>query len=153
MVAIADAYDVMTSARSYKKPLSHEVARQELTDCAGTQFDPAIVRVFLNAGLGRMRAAVGPFTWAVNGLSSGQAPIPVAGSALSAAAAAATAAIAVVISVVGGGPSVPDTLASAASEAVVVEDVALDRDRGRAHRDHAHGRRPVGPGPVQLRDA
>ena len=30
IVAVADAYDVMTSARSYKKPLSEEAAREEL---------------------------------------------------------------------------------------------------------------------------
>jgi hypothetical protein len=125
MVAVADAYDVMTSARSYKKPLSHEVARKELTDCAGTQFDPAVVRVFLNAGLGRLRAAVGPLTWLVNGMSSGQAPIPVASSALSAASAAATAAVAVVASLAGSGLSAPDQLASVALASVVVEDVRL----------------------------
>ncbi len=50
VVAIADAYDVMTSARSYKKPMSAADARVELSRCAGGQFDPHLVRAFLNIG-------------------------------------------------------------------------------------------------------
>lgn len=49
IVAVADAYDVITSKRSYKEPMSVEAARQELVHCSGTQFDPAIVRALLNA--------------------------------------------------------------------------------------------------------
>ncbi|MGB5758216.1 MAG: HD-GYP domain-containing protein, partial [Acidimicrobiales bacterium] len=48
IVAVADAYDVMTSTRSYKKPMSTVTARAELADNAGTQFDPTVVRAFLN---------------------------------------------------------------------------------------------------------
>ena len=47
VVAVADAYDAMTSDRSYRKALSHEIAVQELDRCAGAQFDPRIVEVFL----------------------------------------------------------------------------------------------------------
>jgi hypothetical protein len=63
IVAVADAYDVITSARSYKRPMSTEAARAELVRCAGTQFDPAVVRAFLNAGLGRTSFALGPLGW------------------------------------------------------------------------------------------
>ncbi len=63
IVAVADAYDVMTSARSYKKPLPPEIARQEIADNAGTQFDPEIARAFLNIGLGDLRRATGPLAW------------------------------------------------------------------------------------------
>ena len=59
VVAIADAYDVMTSARSYKKAMSAADARVELSRCAGGQFDPHLVRAFLNIGLGRVRIAGG----------------------------------------------------------------------------------------------
>ena len=43
IVAIADAYDAMTSDRAYRKALPHEVACGELERCAGSQFDPEIV--------------------------------------------------------------------------------------------------------------
>jgi HD-GYP domain-containing protein (c-di-GMP phosphodiesterase class II) len=38
----------MTSARPYRSALSHETAIQELMKCAGTQFDPEIVRVAIS---------------------------------------------------------------------------------------------------------
>lgn len=44
IVAIADAYDVMTSVRSYKKSMATPVAREEIARSAGGQFDPAAVR-------------------------------------------------------------------------------------------------------------
>ena len=59
IVGVADAYDVMTSARSYKKPLSAEAAREELVRNSGTQFDPMVVRAFLNIGLERTRRVGG----------------------------------------------------------------------------------------------
>ena len=52
IVCVVDAYDVMTSTRSYKKPMSGADARAELSKHAGTQFDPAVVRAFLSASVG-----------------------------------------------------------------------------------------------------
>ncbi|MFW2380528.1 MAG: HD-GYP domain-containing protein, partial [Acidimicrobiales bacterium] len=49
IVAVADAYDVITSHRSYKQPMSLAAARNELVECAGNQFDPTIVRAMLTA--------------------------------------------------------------------------------------------------------
>ncbi|MFH1638846.1 MAG: diguanylate cyclase [Chloroflexota bacterium] len=47
ILAIADAYDALTSARSYRKhPLSSEEAFDELRRCSGTQFDPTLVKIF-----------------------------------------------------------------------------------------------------------
>jgi hypothetical protein len=63
IVAVTDAFDVMTSTRSYKEPISAINARAELARCAGTQFDAAIVRAFLNVSLGRLRMAMGPLSW------------------------------------------------------------------------------------------
>lgn len=63
IVAIADAYDVMTAARSYKKPLPAAQARAELTRSSGTQFDPQLVRSFLEISLGKMRRIIGPLGW------------------------------------------------------------------------------------------
>jgi diguanylate cyclase (GGDEF)-like protein len=46
VVAIADAYDVMTNTRIYKKPVTHEEAMAEINRCQGSQFDPEIVEAF-----------------------------------------------------------------------------------------------------------
>ncbi|MBF0544736.1 MAG: HD-GYP domain-containing protein [Candidatus Riflebacteria bacterium] len=43
IIAVADAFDVMTSKRPYGKPKSNEEAILELIDKKGTQFDPAVV--------------------------------------------------------------------------------------------------------------
>jgi diguanylate cyclase (GGDEF)-like protein/putative nucleotidyltransferase with HDIG domain len=49
IMAVADAYDAMTSFRPYRRGrASHEQALAELKRCAGTQFDPAVVEAFTN---------------------------------------------------------------------------------------------------------
>ncbi len=47
IVAVADAFDAMTSDRSYRKALSIQVAISELNRCKGTQFDAQVVEAFL----------------------------------------------------------------------------------------------------------
>jgi len=47
IIAVADAYDAMTSDRPYRKALSVETAIEEIKVNAGIQFDPDISRVFL----------------------------------------------------------------------------------------------------------
>jgi response regulator RpfG family c-di-GMP phosphodiesterase len=47
IVAVADAYDAMTSDRAYRKALPHEIACGEIERCVGAQFDPEIVPLFL----------------------------------------------------------------------------------------------------------
>lgn len=44
IVTVADAYDSMTSYRTYRDALSHEEAIEELKRCSGTQFDPDIIK-------------------------------------------------------------------------------------------------------------
>jgi hypothetical protein len=61
IVAVADAYDAMTALRSYQKPISPAAARRELVDNAGTQFDPTVVRAFLNVGIHTDRTGLGAF--------------------------------------------------------------------------------------------
>ena len=46
--AIADSLDAMLSDRPYRKALPMSYAREELRRCAGTQFDPKVVQVFLS---------------------------------------------------------------------------------------------------------
>ena len=53
----------MTSARSYKAPVSAAEARAELARCSGGQFDPTVVRAFLNISIGRLRLVTGPISW------------------------------------------------------------------------------------------
>lgn len=43
ILAIADAYDSMTSDRPYRSALSHEAAIGEILGCGGSQFDPEMV--------------------------------------------------------------------------------------------------------------
>ncbi len=48
IIAVADAFDAMTSDRSYRKNLGYDEALKRIKDSAGTQFDPQIVDVFLH---------------------------------------------------------------------------------------------------------
>ncbi|HKF48763.1 MAG TPA: HD-GYP domain-containing protein [Terracidiphilus sp.] len=43
IIHVADAYDAMTTDRSYRRGMTHERAISILVECAGTQFDPHIV--------------------------------------------------------------------------------------------------------------
>ena len=47
IISIVDAYDVMQSRRPYKRPVSKAEALKEIKRCAGTQFDPQLVEIFL----------------------------------------------------------------------------------------------------------
>ncbi len=63
IVAVADSYEVMTAVRPYRKPVSVSAAREELVKCSGTQFDPVVVRAFLNISMGRLWRVVGFASW------------------------------------------------------------------------------------------
>jgi diguanylate cyclase (GGDEF)-like protein len=47
VIAVCDAYDAMVHDRPYRGAMSHEQALAELRRCAGTQFDPDVVRAFI----------------------------------------------------------------------------------------------------------
>lgn len=49
ILAVCDAWDAMTSDRPYRAALTRAEAAEELETHAGTQFDPAVVQVFLRA--------------------------------------------------------------------------------------------------------
>jgi len=53
IIAVADAYDAMTSERSYRAALGNEEAVAELKRGSGSQFDPGIVEVFVNQVLAK----------------------------------------------------------------------------------------------------
>ena len=46
IIAVIDAYDVMTRGRHYQEKKSTGEALEELMRCAGSQFDPRIVEEF-----------------------------------------------------------------------------------------------------------
>ena len=63
IVAVADSYETMTTVRSYKNAMSPQAARIELADCAGSHFDPDVVRAFLETSGRRYSLLSGPLTW------------------------------------------------------------------------------------------
>ena len=66
IVAVADVYDALTSARAYKEAYSHDAALEIIESAAGTHFDPVVVRAFLTTAprfaalLQRFREGHGP---------------------------------------------------------------------------------------------
>jgi hypothetical protein len=132
IAAVADTYDVITSKRSYKEPMSPSAAREELYRCAGTQFDPAVVKAFLRIGLEDGRSA-GFLGWLfelptlMRVTSSVATASPTVGSAM------ATVAMAVSVSAASlaaaGSVEAPQALAfddsRPAVEEVVVEETGL----------------------------
>jgi HD-GYP domain-containing protein (c-di-GMP phosphodiesterase class II) len=55
IISACDAYNAMTTDRSYRPAMSAMAAVEELTRCAGTQFDPNVVAALVRA--------LGPVTW------------------------------------------------------------------------------------------
>jgi putative two-component system response regulator len=47
LMAIADVYDALISARPYKRPFTHDEAAKIIIDGSGAQFDPDLVKVFI----------------------------------------------------------------------------------------------------------
>lgn len=83
IVAVADSYEVMVAVRSYKKGMSPEAARAELSRCAGAHFSPEVVRAFVSISIGRLRLIAGPFAALAQAPFIGQAvQIPSAVTAL-----------------------------------------------------------------------
>lgn len=121
IVAVADCYEVMTTSRTYKRAMNPAAAREELARCAGTQFDPGIVRAFLNVSIGRLRLAMGPLAMlstvpSMARLTSLLEPLARAGAVVGGAAI-----------LVGGGSMLPDdATASPAPAAPAVGIEAID---------------------------
>ena len=141
IVAIADVYDVITSVRSYKAAATPAEARAELVRCSGAQFDPQLVRAFLNISLGRMRYLVGPLAWLSNAPLLARLPLtPSLGATIGGVAALATAATAT--PAVAGQPAVvPHRAPAMATVARPVPTVFVPHDPSLLA--EPHGGRPV----------
>lgn len=63
IVAVCDAFETMTAMRPYRKPLPAAKAREELVRCAGSHFDPVMVRAFLRVSVRRLSLVAGPLSW------------------------------------------------------------------------------------------
>ena len=48
MLALADTFDAMSSTRSYRPAMPRKAVLEEIRRCAGTQFDPALVPLFVD---------------------------------------------------------------------------------------------------------
>ena len=47
IIAVADAYDAMTSNRSYRSAIPQHIVKEELVKGSGTQFDPEFARIMI----------------------------------------------------------------------------------------------------------
>ena len=120
IVAVADAYDVMTSARSYKQALSPSLAREELARNAGSQFDPEVVRAMLRVSLGKLRLVLGPLGWLNELAWVSQVPQ----AATTAAVTASTAAMVSVGAVIAVEPPAEPAEAAAVERVVEIDEDA-----------------------------
>jgi diguanylate cyclase (GGDEF)-like protein/PAS domain S-box-containing protein len=63
MLSIVDAFDSMTTDHVYRRAMSRERALNELFSCAGTQFDPELVRQFADIGANERSQADATRVW------------------------------------------------------------------------------------------
>ena len=63
IVQVADSFEVMTAARSYQRAVRKDVALRELVRCAGSQFDPQVVRSMVAIPSRKLLWAAGPTAW------------------------------------------------------------------------------------------
>ncbi len=108
IVAVADAYDAMTAARSYQPARGARAALRELSTNAGTQFDPTVVRAFLDISARQLRRLTGPLAMLA------QIPAVAGLQRVAEWAGTATAGTAVVVAAVATGVVVPATVEAAA---------------------------------------
>ncbi len=113
IVSVADAFDVMTAARAYRRPVSRAAAYRELIRCSGSQFDPAVVRAMISISAPRLRRAQGAISWLseVPVLASQTVPAATLAQALGTAAlvAAGSSAIAAPLDTTGTAASASET--------------------------------------------
>lgn len=143
IIAVADTFDVITSHRSYKKPISAAAARAEITRCAGTQLDPMVVRAFLKVGLGRLRLVGGPLTLLASLPPLRQLPVGEIVHGVTTASVAATAAAVTTAGLVGAPAQPPVQVNDVRPKAAAAPHTKAPA-KPKPHTDPA-GRRPPRP--------
>lgn len=135
IVSVTDAFDTMAAVRAYKPAMDVKEARAELVRCAGSHFDPAVVRAFLGISVGRLRWTIGAAAFlapvsllpGMPRLGAGWARLAGVGSASLQGAVAAV--------VLTGGLSLPglggESTPSPAAPAVAPMHVVADQPHGR----------------------
>jgi hypothetical protein len=161
LVAVADSYDVMTSVRSYQpQPRTPAAARSELVRCSGTQFDPWIVRCFLNVSTRHLWWLLGPATWLAQIPWVGKAaaaglrrPAPAPAGPPVSLVRMAGAALAVALVVPGFGPGGPGRLPPAGVQAAAAEAASAPSSAGRSATGSSRPAPPPALGPVGVHQA
>ena len=139
IVSVADSFDVMTSVRSYKKPMPAREARAELARCAGTQFDPVTVRAFLAVSLWPVARVTGPMSWLAQA-SFFPTGVFTAGGAPGLAATAVVGAAAATLGTIPFETATP----ARAGEIEVRDDADLGDESGDDTLNEVRGRTPAG---------
>ncbi len=122
IVAVADAFDAMTAARSYQPPRPPDAARRELAYRAGSLFDPVAVRALLNLSIGSIRWVMGPL--AVLGALPLVGGLRRLGQAAGVAGTVAAGMVALAVAGPSGSPAAPEV--APAAEAAEVLGVELE---------------------------
>jgi putative nucleotidyltransferase with HDIG domain len=76
IIACCDSWNAMRTDRSYRKALTHEVARAELLANTGHQFDPRVVEAFLTLVEGRAEDRPAPSSALATEMEIGGRPVP-----------------------------------------------------------------------------
>jgi putative nucleotidyltransferase with HDIG domain len=100
IVTVADSFEAMTAVRSYSRPMKREAALAELVACAGTHFDPVVVRALLAVPHRRLQWAMGPTAWLAGLPMVGQGSLGALRTAVSHVGTSAIGATAVVVAAV-----------------------------------------------------
>jgi hypothetical protein len=171
VIAVSDAFEVMTAPRAYRRPVDAQTARAELARYAGSQFDPEVVRNFLAIGLPQLRRAMGPLAWIAElPFVSSWPRLEAAASTTAAHAATATAAASAagLLAIGSSGAGVaaetmhanvgPSTGTAVPARPIAVVHQQPARMHAHAHRQHhagaqAHQHAPVTAQPAVAHDA
>jgi putative nucleotidyltransferase with HDIG domain len=152
IVQVADSFEVMTAARSYKRPVRKDAALRELVRCAGSQFDPNVVRAMVTIPGRKLLWAAGPAAWIAELPLVGQSTTTLIGTTASHLGAAAASAVLVATGAIGPASAdvsltstpIPNVAVGAVNGGPAAHNIAAQRaprPRGTEQPASAHGPR------------